>query len=134
MRTTYGAFTFALIELKEGISETFSVSELDPPADYGELDIWMEVEQFDIHNEYYNISLNSNLLALTSIRVDIDVPNYTLAGYNYRGKITDDGSITFQLPRVDEEVEKLLNHQDRKSTRLNSSHVASSYAVFCLKK
>src|SRR5207253_3624585 len=24
--------------------------------------------------------------------------------------------------------------QDRKSTRLNSSHVASSYAVFCLKK
>src|SRR5437870_11913913 len=24
--------------------------------------------------------------------------------------------------------------QDRKSTRLNSSHVATSYAVFCLKK
>src|SRR5690625_5463568 len=29
------------------------------------------------------------------------------------------------------EVEKAL---DRKSTRLNSSHVAISYAVFCLKK
>src|SRR5690625_5580262 len=26
-----------------------------------------------------------------------------------------------------------LEEQDRKSTRLNSSHVASSYAVFCLK-
>src|SRR5207253_11106299 len=26
------------------------------------------------------------------------------------------------------------NEQDRKSTRLNSSHVAISYAVFCLKK
>src|SRR5699024_12671333 len=25
-------------------------------------------------------------------------------------------------------------HQDRKSTRLNSSHVSSSYAVFCLTK
>src|SRR5436305_8192717 len=25
-------------------------------------------------------------------------------------------------------------HQDRKSTRLNSSHVRTSYAVFCLKK
>src|SRR5437870_10657522 len=25
-------------------------------------------------------------------------------------------------------------HGDRKSTRLNSSHVATSYAVFCLKK
>src|SRR5207253_10870640 len=29
---------------------------------------------------------------------------------------------------------KLLPSQDRKSTRLNSSHVAISYAVFCLKK
>src|SRR5258708_28710545 len=26
------------------------------------------------------------------------------------------------------------NHQDRKSTRLNSSHQIISYAVFCLKK
>src|SRR5690606_42156495 len=26
------------------------------------------------------------------------------------------------------------HHRDRKSTRLNSSHVKSSYAVFCLKK
>src|SRR5690606_40974372 len=33
---------------------------------------------------------------------------------------------------------RLISHtddpQDRKSTRLNSSHVKSSYAVFCLKK
>src|SRR5690606_40752945 len=28
----------------------------------------------------------------------------------------------------------LAAHQDRKSTRLNSSHVKISYAVFCLKK
>src|SRR5690554_7240197 len=27
-----------------------------------------------------------------------------------------------------------IKHQDRKSTRLNSSHVRISYAVFCLKK
>src|SRR5690625_7121321 len=31
-------------------------------------------------------------------------------------------------------VGKLGHFQDRKSTRLNSSHVAISYAVFCLKK
>src|SRR5690606_6562482 len=30
--------------------------------------------------------------------------------------------------------EKILPPQDRKSTRLNSSHVKISYAVFCLKK
>src|SRR5690606_41183117 len=28
----------------------------------------------------------------------------------------------------------ILSHKDRKSTRLNSSHVKISYAVFCLKK
>src|SRR5699024_12556050 len=30
--------------------------------------------------------------------------------------------------------EDLAHHADRKSTRLNSSHVSISYAVFCLKK
>src|SRR5699024_12007111 len=29
---------------------------------------------------------------------------------------------------------QLYNPEDRKSTRLNSSHVSISYAVFCLKK
>src|SRR5438067_4046962 len=33
-----------------------------------------------------------------------------------------------------EEVQRSFLRQDRKSTRLNSSHVSSSYAVFCLKK
>src|SRR5690606_42010909 len=31
-------------------------------------------------------------------------------------------------------VRRALRPQDRKSTRLNSSHVKISYAVFCLKK
>src|SRR3712207_8894487 len=31
-------------------------------------------------------------------------------------------------------IEILLSEQDRKSTRLNSSHANISYAVFCLKK
>src|SRR2546426_7556260 len=31
-------------------------------------------------------------------------------------------------------VHGVLRHQDRKSTRLNSSHLVISYAVFCLKK
>src|SRR5437870_6770217 len=38
--------------------------------------------------------------------------------------------------KIMQEVEAPLGHdlEDRKSTRLNSSHVAISYAVFCLKK
>src|SRR5690625_5875754 len=44
---------------------------------------------------------------------------------NYLGVLTDLGLATSSMAR---------NISDRKSTRLNSSHVAISYAVFCLKK
>src|SRR5690606_41872004 len=37
-------------------------------------------------------------------------------------------------PLLVAEGEKFYPVEDRKSTRLNSSHVKSSYAVFCLKK
>src|SRR5437870_8123244 len=54
----------------------------------------------------------------------------------------DDHSIYQSLPtnetgeHADYEGEgnRMLSGLDRKSTRLNSSHVAISYAVFCLKK
>src|SRR5262245_63768142 len=36
-------------------------------------------------------------------------------------------------PRVDQGA-RARDHGDRKSTRLNSSHLGISYAVFCLKK
>src|SRR3712207_7054731 len=40
------------------------------------------------------------------------------------------------LPRDEEPVERVVEqrYEDRKSTRLNSSHANISYAVFCLKK
>src|SRR3712207_7763850 len=34
----------------------------------------------------------------------------------------------------DVELARIVVHEDRKSTRLNSSHANISYAVFCLKK
>src|SRR5690625_6743482 len=42
---------------------------------------------------------------------------------------TSSGKVTFQNV-----IGPDANRSDRKSTRLNSSHVAISYAVFCLKK
>src|SRR5256885_6191689 len=38
------------------------------------------------------------------------------------------------LRRLGEEIERPHGREDRKSTRLNSSHLVISYAVFCLKK
>src|SRR5690625_5426868 len=43
-------------------------------------------------------------------------------------------AIRKQAPVVVENLLAMINDKDRKSTRLNSSHVAISYAVFCLKK
>src|SRR5690625_6279319 len=44
---------------------------------------------------------------------------------DYKTRLHNDG---------DEEQGQIVFERDRKSTRLNSSHVAISYAVFCLKK
>src|SRR5207244_10999852 len=38
------------------------------------------------------------------------------------------------IPRLDHDVAARDRNQDRKSTRLNSSHQIMSYAVFCLKE
>src|SRR5699024_12616551 len=48
--------------------------------------------------------------------------------HHVRGEVLDPTAST------DARRPALLRAQDRKSTRLNSSHVSISYAVFCLKK
>src|SRR3712207_6885462 len=42
-------------------------------------------------------------------------------------------ALLVQIPGLPDPLERLLG-EDRKSTRLNSSHANISYAVFCLKK
>src|SRR5690606_41843914 len=42
--------------------------------------------------------------------------------------------ILIDLGRIKRGISQLKSSRDRKSTRLNSSHVKISYAVFCLKK
>src|SRR5439155_15684930 len=53
-------------------------------------------------------------------------------GFNFLASYT----LAHNLGNADGNVGAAIQdaHQDRKSTRLNSSHVAISYAVFCLKK
>src|SRR5436309_6394803 len=68
--------------------------------------------------------------------------------HRYHDPNNDDNQIDIRLPHVDDAWEIKLaakplpaaaedpkkEKEDRKSTRLNSSHVKISYAVFCLKK
>src|SRR5690625_6615376 len=55
--------------------------------------------------------------------------------YPYDHEIFKQGCATDYLTINSDQTAVLVeNNRDRKSTRLNSSHVAISYAVFCLKK
>src|SRR5699024_12234547 len=48
------------------------------------------------------------------------------------GLVLDGDPVLVCIPAI--ATKRILPDLDRKSTRLNSSHVSSSYAVFCLKK
>src|SRR5690554_7489370 len=58
------------------------------------------------------------------------------AAYGHMGRKPETKTVTFENGGRKEtmEVEFFTWEKDRKSTRLNSSHVRISYAVFCLKK
>src|SRR5690625_3480115 len=73
------------------------------------------------------------------------IKEYEIAADNKVHKIIKDLNETFITPieredimqltlNLDDIIDGMEEFTDRKSTRLNSSHVAISYAVFCLKK
>src|SRR5438309_5428141 len=63
-------------------------------------------------------------------------PRSTLFPYTtlFRSRIGSCSGLWFARLTADVGGERLLEPEDRKSTRLNSSHSSISYAVFCLKK
>src|SRR5699024_11477607 len=87
-------------------------------------------------NSNFEVSLDSDILLEEAVDRLIaqagqnrDITDYLLR-YTY-SKLSEDKS--WDIRREIIETAELLN-SDRKSTRLNSSHVSISYAVFCFKK
>src|SRR5690625_5801857 len=80
-----------------------------------------------------NLQTNyGNIEALKGIDLHVEEGKIvTILGANGAGKTTTMKTIIGLLKPKKGKIEFL---KDRKSTRLNSSHVAISYAVFCLKK
>src|SRR5690554_7548249 len=74
------------------------------------------------------------LLIISGVRIVTQTKKYVverLGAYHATWGV----GIHWLIPFVDRVVSVVsLKEQDRKSTRLNSSHVRISYAVFCLKK
>src|SRR5690625_7089689 len=90
-------------------------------------------------SEILTLSLHDALPIFDSKRGDL---NASLEGLDedIAEKVTELQELQEQLPGAQQAVEDAearvaaAQEEDRKSTRLNSSHVAISYAVFCLKK
>src|SRR5256885_10437468 len=57
-----------------------------------------------------------------------------LARFGSIDVVVKNAGIFFTKPFMDYTAEDIRSLVDRKSTRLNSSHLVISYAVFCLKK
>src|SRR5690606_27869064 len=78
----------------------------------------------------------SDALAIT-VTVTLDVDNFNKYNFNmYPNPVSDVLNLKANQEISNIEVFNLLGQKmdNRKSTRLNSSHVKISYAVFCLKK
>src|SRR5690606_39405671 len=93
------------------------------------------------HSSIYTLSLHERSSDLTQghrrfLAIDIGEPEHGIGRGVLQLELAADLAVQFQAVGMHGDV---LAHQsgggeDRKSTRLNSSHVKSSYAVFCLKK
>src|SRR5690625_5719875 len=77
----------------------------------------------------YGLRGTINLAAQTKLDSAIAQLEPVFASLKPRQRVMD-----LHLAPEDDELASLSLTGDRKSTRLNSSHVAISYAVFCLKK
>src|SRR5699024_3403087 len=56
-----------------------------------------------VHDNYYDVTMNSNLLALTYIKAEVKMPGYELSDFRSTTKVLPDGSFRFQIPRPEVE-------------------------------
>src|SRR5207249_8736987 len=68
------------------------------------------------------------------ILLRLDVVEYVGIVLQALDEVKPGGVVLLTGASIVERVARALAVEDRKSTRLNSSHVSISYAVFCLKK
>ncbi len=79
---------------------------------------------------YYNFTADSTYSASTSII--FQETTQPIKGFDLAEALFSKRS--FITNKIEEIKSRTLAEEDRKSTRLNSSHVVTSYAVFCLKQ
>src|SRR5690554_7077080 len=95
------------------------------------------INELGVNNEYIKSMLKKYLLSLDKKQMISEM----MSGIpKTKFKLSDDNNLSLKdltndYPFITDPMPNLYyTREDRKSTRLNSSHVRISYAVFCLKK
>lgn len=100
-RTRQGAFAYAYLELNADTTAPLETKEWNAPDDYGDFNVWMEEESIEIHDSYYDVTMNSNLSELTKIKVSIEVGDQIIGSYVSKATVMPDGSFRMMIPRPD---------------------------------
>src|SRR5699024_12584412 len=84
----------------------------------------------------YTLSLHDALPILIGIQIGLlsETTGAPLDSFHLLGHSLGAHVLAYAGKRLNGALGRISGLEDRKSTRLNSSHVSISYAVFCLKK
>src|SRR3712207_8400301 len=80
-----------------------------------------------VHTEYSMLDGASRVDALMKRAAELEMPAVAMTDHGVMF-----GAIDFFRAGQRHGVKPIIGMEDRKSTRLNSSHASNSYAVFCL--
>src|SRR5699024_11826297 len=69
----------------------------DKPEDYSDVNVWMEEEKVEIKDNYYDVTMKSNLNELTRINASIVVNNNEHSGFTSNTTVGPDGSFRFRI-------------------------------------
>src|SRR5207253_11027511 len=105
---------------------TFSLTYASPP----------DIYTLSLHDALpiYDVMIDGWIMLPADAKEGVRYPLLVSIHGGPQGAYSVGMSLTFQYFAARGYAVFYCNPQDRKSTRLNSSHVAISYAVFCLKK
>src|SRR5699024_4124491 len=100
-QTRFGTFAYAYLNLTAGEKANFQYLTNDKPEDYSDVNVWMEEEKVEIKDNYYDVTMKSNLNALTRINASIVVNNNEHSGLDRKSVVCPDGSFRFRIPKPD---------------------------------
>ena len=147
---------FILLVVSIPLNESFGQTEPDEPHEIGILKHQTTVQNNDdsytltTHQPYiqnsdgewvpYILTENDSIVQVESdnLKLVFDKNNGSVTIFDDDGVVIDSDSYVVRTAELNTDIWNNLEINstpvDRKSTRLNSSHVVISYAVFCLKK